>query len=43
MTCHTNNIRDGSWSINTTPYNIQKYLEGSKAHQDANTKQNTRT
>jgi len=31
MTCHTDNIRDVSWSITTTPYNIQKYLEGSKA------------
>jgi len=28
--------------MNTTPYNIQKYLEKSKAHQDANTKQSTR-
>jgi len=42
MTCHNDNIRDKSWSINTTPYNIQKYLEESTAHQDANTRQSTR-
>ena len=26
MTCHTNNIRDGSWSITTTPYTKYKNL-----------------